>query len=141
MDISSLSSRVVALREVLGLRQTEFAEQIGIKRGTLSVIEKGTSSPSYHFIESVLNKYSEVNATWLITGRGEMFMDGYKPDPVPILSEKKKAEKKFDDGWAERLIERLERELNDAKELLKQEKNLLHQEKEEKRRLMDVLAK
>lgn len=139
--MDTLSSRVISLREVLGLRQTEFAESIGIKRGTLSVIEKGTSSPSYHFIEAVLNKYPQVNATWLITGKGEMFIDGYVPEPPQPLLEKKKAEKKLDDEWAERLIERLERELNDTKELLKQEKELLHQEKEEKRKLMDVLAK
>ena len=68
----NIGQRIKELRLIFSKKQEELAEMLGIKRESLSAIERGTTKPS---IETV-NKISELFLTshrWLLTGEGSMY--------------------------------------------------------------------
>ena len=54
------------------LSSAQFADMIGVQRSSISHILSGRNKPSFDFIEKILIKYPEINADWLITGRGTL---------------------------------------------------------------------
>ncbi len=50
----------------------EFADRIGVQRSSISHILNGRNNPGAQFLEKLLIAYPDLNADWLITGRGEM---------------------------------------------------------------------
>ncbi len=57
------------------LSATKFADEIGVQRSSISHILSGRNKPSYDFIHKTLDKYPELNAEWLISGRGGMYKE------------------------------------------------------------------
>lgn len=97
--VSDICHRLIALRDTLGVNQSNFATGIGIKRPTLAGYEKGTFPPSTEFLMKIREVHC-VNIDWFLTGEGEMFLaekqetaiealpkaeGGYK---IPILNQK-----------------------------------------------------
>jgi len=68
-----MKERVLALRKVLKLNQKEFAQKLGMKRTTLSMIEVGDNALTDKNIKLVCMTFN-VNENWLRTGKGEMFV-------------------------------------------------------------------
>ena len=58
--------------EAKGLKSSEFADNIGVNRATISHIISGRNKPSIDFLRKLLNFYPELNSNWLITGEGSM---------------------------------------------------------------------
>lgn len=54
----------------------QFAEEIGIQPSGMSHIMGGRNNPSLDFVAKVLRRYPEIDANWLILGRGEMYSSG-----------------------------------------------------------------
>jgi transcriptional regulator with XRE-family HTH domain len=50
----------------------EFADRIGVQRSNISHILNGRNNPGAQFLEKLLTAFPDLNADWLITGRGEM---------------------------------------------------------------------
>ncbi|MEN8220187.1 MAG: helix-turn-helix transcriptional regulator [Pseudomonadota bacterium] len=73
MDINNIGKRVVNIRKKRNLNQKGLAELIDVSSSYLAVIEKGKKKPSFNFIVSVLST-TKVNADWLFTGRGSMYL-------------------------------------------------------------------
>ena len=71
IDIEVLA-RLKKLRKLLGKTQTEFAEGIGIKQASYSLIEKGQRSLTDRCIHSIVMAY-DVNEEWIRTGEGPIF--------------------------------------------------------------------
>jgi len=71
MNIGIFSTRFRQIREFLGLKQTEFAQKLGIPRTSSINYEKGTSIPS-EVLNSLADKFN-VNIEWFLTGEGDMF--------------------------------------------------------------------
>jgi len=67
-----MKERVFAVRKALGLNQKEFAQQLGMNRTTLSMIEVGDNALTEKNIKLVCMTFN-VNQNWLRTGKGEMF--------------------------------------------------------------------
>ena len=67
-----MHERIKELRKALDLTQQEFADKLGIKRGTLANYEIGRNPPIDAVI-SLLCREFRVNESWLRTGQGEMF--------------------------------------------------------------------
>ena len=67
-----MHERIKELRKALDLTQQEFADKLGIKRGTLANYEIGRNPPIDAVI-SLLCREFRVNESWLRTGEGEMF--------------------------------------------------------------------
>ncbi len=57
------------------LTATQFADEIGVQRSSISHILSGRNHPGYEFIQKVLKKYPSVNAEWLLLGKGQMYKE------------------------------------------------------------------
>lgn len=69
----SINDNIKTLREDhLGISQSEFAESIGIKRNSVSLIETGKRNPSERTISDICEVFN-VNIEWLKTGLGDIF--------------------------------------------------------------------
>ena len=68
-----MKERVLTVRKVLKLNQEEFAERLGMKRTTLSMIEVGDNALTEKNIKLICMTFN-VNENWLRTGEGEMFV-------------------------------------------------------------------
>ena len=69
----SIHERIRYLRkDVLGMNQTEFAERLGVKQGSFSSIESGSSTVTDRTIKTICMVFN-VREEWLRTGEGEMY--------------------------------------------------------------------
>lgn len=68
----NLNQRLRHIRRLLNLTQKEFAEQLSIKQGSLSDIERERIGVSSKVFESVVGKF-KVSPVWLHSGAGEIF--------------------------------------------------------------------
>jgi SOS-response transcriptional repressor LexA len=69
----SIGDRIREFRREFKLSQKLFAQEVGISQGSLSDIEKNKTTPSYQTIENIINRYTDISAKWLITGKGYRF--------------------------------------------------------------------
>lgn len=68
-----MNERIKQIRNENGLTQQEFADRLGIKRGTIANYELGRNEPIDAVITLICREFS-VNEVWLRTGKGEMFL-------------------------------------------------------------------
>lgn len=75
------------LQQFLGaenLSQSQFADEIGVARASVSHILAGRNKPGYEFLTGIMMRYPNLNMEWLLLGKGRMYKDA-KPalqDPV-----------------------------------------------------------
>ena len=67
-----MHSRLKNWMESEGLKSSEFADNIGVNRATISHILSGRNKPSIDVFHKRLRVYSNLNSNWLITGIGYM---------------------------------------------------------------------
>lgn len=82
----SSKSRLIVLRELLGLSQSDFAEQIGITQGALSRLETGKSKLSLDTITQISQVFG-IDCNWLINGQGNQFLNTISPSRIPSQAE------------------------------------------------------
>lgn len=72
---STINERLDTLIKALGFNSlNKFDKAIGVSRNhTASIVGPRLSKPAYQFLESVLETFPQVDARWLMTGKGEMF--------------------------------------------------------------------
>ena len=70
-----MEERLDQLLRHLNISSAQFADMIGVQRSSISHIISGRNKPSFDFIYKILLKYPEINADWLITGRGSIQLD------------------------------------------------------------------
>lgn len=69
----SIDQRLKELRENLKLSQKELADSLGTLLTTISKYERGENKPSVDFLLKLCEIYN-VNLSWLIAGKGSMFI-------------------------------------------------------------------
>lgn len=82
-----IHQRITKVRKCKGLSQKEFSVIIGISQSYLSEVENGKSKPSLELLSGIVNRFNDINADWLLTGRGEMhnqFVDEAHTDEPEI---------------------------------------------------------
>ena len=79
-----MKDRLKLLRKKLQLNQQEFADKLGINRGTLANYEVGRNEPIDAVIKLICGKFN-VNEDWLRTGEGEMFVQVSREDELQRL--------------------------------------------------------
>ena len=67
-----MNTRIIELRKILNLSQTEFAKEISLKQGSISDMERGNAPITERTIIAICSKFN-VNEEWLRYGTGEMF--------------------------------------------------------------------
>lgn len=80
-----MNERIALVRKSLGLTQEKFAEQVGLSRNFMWMIESGTRVPSDRTISDICREFN-VNETWLRTGEGEMFNQITRSEKLPPFS-------------------------------------------------------
>jgi len=78
----SLGGRLSKAREEKNFTIKQLAEVLGCSSSYLSGIERGTKTPSEHFLE-ILEYKARIVKHWLLTGEGPM----KKEDPPPEIKE------------------------------------------------------
>ena len=69
-----MNERLKLLRKTLKLSQDAFAERIGMKGSSISLLESGGRNITEQVIKSICREFN-VDYIWLITGDGEMVVD------------------------------------------------------------------
>ena len=65
--------RIPKLLKSKNISASQFADEIGVQRSSVSHVLSGRNKPSLDFITKIVNTYPEVNPKWLLTGHGDMF--------------------------------------------------------------------
>lgn len=69
-------NRINLILRAKNITARQFAEEIGIQPSGMSHILGGRNNPSLEFVSKVLRRYPEIDANWLLLGRGEMYSGG-----------------------------------------------------------------
>jgi len=68
-----MKNRIKELIEKEKVTAAQFAQEIGIAASSLHHIVTGRNNPSLEVIQKVLERYPQINAEWLVNGRGDRF--------------------------------------------------------------------
>ncbi|HRZ76329.1 MAG TPA: helix-turn-helix transcriptional regulator, partial [Bacteroidales bacterium] len=71
-----MEKRLHQLLKALNLSASQFADQIGVQRSSISHVLSGRNKPSMDFTEKILRHFPQVNLDWLIMGSGSMMKGG-----------------------------------------------------------------
>ncbi|MBF0417189.1 MAG: helix-turn-helix transcriptional regulator [Magnetococcales bacterium] len=93
-----ISSRLRALRRELDLTQQELSERIGVSRAYIADVEAGRKEPSRNFIVK-LTDHVHISGDWLLSGSGEMFLEGAKGTVRDRLVRMLAATERDVEGW------------------------------------------
>ena len=72
--MEQIGYRILYIRKELGLSQEAFGSKIGIKKSSMSSIEKNKSNPSEQTIKFICKEFN-VNYSWLVKGTGDIFVE------------------------------------------------------------------
>lgn len=74
-----MKDRIISLMKHMGMSQKVFAAEICISEGALSSIFSGRTKPTLNTVNNIHERFPEVNMSWLMDGKGEMFIS---PSPA-----------------------------------------------------------
>ena len=78
-----------------------FAEELGIQRSGVTHLLAGRNKPSFEFLQKMLTAYPDLNAEWLIVGKGRPFKSDRSlpenPPKSPDFTEPLDSDTAFDD--------------------------------------------
>lgn len=66
-------NRINLILQAKNITARQFAEEIGIQPSGMSHILGGRNNPSLDFVLKVIRRYPEIDANWLLLGKGEMY--------------------------------------------------------------------
>ena len=69
-----MNDRIKELRRILGLKQREFADALGVKTGAVGAWESGSFKPGAARIELICERF-KVSREWLVNGEGPVFKE------------------------------------------------------------------
>lgn len=76
------------LQQFLGaenISQSQFADELGVARASVSHIIAGRNKPGFDFLTSLMARYPRLNMEWLLAGKGKMYKD--TDTSAPLLEE------------------------------------------------------
>ena len=73
-EIIKFGNRVKEIRNLLGMKQGEFANGMGISNSFLSEVEKGSTKVGHQFFYNMIKVY-RVNPEYLLFGTGAVFVE------------------------------------------------------------------
>jgi transcriptional regulator with XRE-family HTH domain len=72
-----INTRILIIRKFLDITQESFADEIGLKRNSVALIERGKRNPSEKTLKEIRERFN-VNKEWLLDGTGQVFNDDHK---------------------------------------------------------------
>jgi len=83
-----MKTRLSQILQSEQLSPARFADILGVQRSGISHILSGRNKPGFDLIEKIITKFPEIDAEWLITGKGTMYKHDTAPIP-PLFPEQK----------------------------------------------------
>jgi transcriptional regulator with XRE-family HTH domain len=77
-----MQNRLEKILKEFKLSPSRLADQMGIQRSGISHIMSGRNKPSFDFLNSLLILFPELDANWLLTGKGDMLKSEEKEDKL-----------------------------------------------------------
>lgn len=69
MEIKDRLSQILTFKQI---SSSAFADTLEIQRSNMSHYLNGRNKPGVEILQKILDKFPEINADWLLMGRGEM---------------------------------------------------------------------
>jgi transcriptional regulator with XRE-family HTH domain len=91
-----MKDRILQIMNKLGLSATRFADEIEVQRSGISHILSGRNQPSYDFMVKILTRFPDIDAEWLILGKGVMLKSDTRVTQPPLIKEASSAVKQMD---------------------------------------------
>ena len=79
-DLKPIGKRLLAVRKLFKLNQEEIGKITGYSKSLISAAENGVKKPSSQYLYGLLTQFN-VDANWVLTGKGDMFLDGRNDSP------------------------------------------------------------
>jgi transcriptional regulator with XRE-family HTH domain len=76
--------RIKELMDLKKMTATQFAEEIGLQRSSLSHVLSGRNNPSLDFMLKIKSKFPEIRLDWLLLGEGEMTSSTHKKEELKV---------------------------------------------------------
>ena len=67
--------RIILLLKTQDLTSSQFADEIGVQRSSISHILSGRNNASLEFVTKILKRFPDLNSDWLIFGKGAMYRE------------------------------------------------------------------
>ena len=84
-------NRINLILQAKNITAKQFAEEIGIQPSGMSHILSGRNNPSLEFVNKVIRRYPEIDANWLLLGKGQMY-SGMKSEELKVKNEEVETE-------------------------------------------------
>jgi transcriptional regulator with XRE-family HTH domain len=78
-----MTDRILSIMKYLNLSPSDFADEIGVQRSSISHLVSGRNKPSLEFIQKMLNRFPQLSMEWVLSGTGSMIKDGNIFEPLP----------------------------------------------------------
>jgi transcriptional regulator with XRE-family HTH domain len=93
MANTEVNNRVKAIADHYLISTSRLAEELDVSVANVSHIFSGRNKPGFDFIEKLLDRFPDVNAEWIMRGKGSMLrMDEPPAEQVKELKEETKKE-------------------------------------------------
>lgn len=79
------------------ISQSQFADEIGVARASVSHILAGRNKPGFDFIERMSRHYPSLSVEWLVLGTGKMYKSASEASPAPVQEHLSPIEPLFED--------------------------------------------
>ena len=87
-----MEERINRILKHYNLSSTQFADEIGVQRSSVSHVLTGRNKPGFDFIQKIIGTFPEISAEWLITGVGNMFKQDIQPSDELFVEQKSEQE-------------------------------------------------
>ena len=82
-----MNKRLLQFINAENISQSQFADNIGVARASVSHIIAGRNKPGFDFVEKMARAFPALNIEWLITGHGKMYKTASGEATKPIVNE------------------------------------------------------
>lgn len=73
-----MKTRIAQLISYKCVSASKFADMLSIQRSSISHILSGRNNPGLDILQKIIHTFPEINAEWLLIGKGEMLKDTLK---------------------------------------------------------------
>ena len=70
-----MTDRILLILKTQNLTSSQFADEIGVQRSSISHILSGRNNPSLEFVTKILKRFPDINSDWILFGKGSMYRD------------------------------------------------------------------
>lgn len=86
---NEINDRILIYIKHIGMNKNSFSLKLGHTNSTIinNIVQGRRNKPSYEVIFKILTTFENINAEWLITGRGEMLKEPDKLEEIHHVQE------------------------------------------------------